>query len=198
MLLGRKIGPDERENPVRLVGIGGPDLLAVDQIVITLVLALGHQRREIGAGIRLGIALRPADLATGDAGQMLKLLLMRAIFQECRAEHPDAEGLQRDARLQALHLIAQDLGVGLVEPATAILGRPFRNRPALVGHPVQPQFLRFGELEVPATPDDIVLALHRLTHFLGTIGFEPAPDFFSEGFQIGHDLPFIDFIEHSV
>ena len=70
LMLGRgRIGAHQAEDPVGLVGIAGPDLLAVDQPVIALVLALGLQAGEVGAGAGLGIALAPADLAAGDLGQ---------------------------------------------------------------------------------------------------------------------------------
>jgi hypothetical protein len=71
--------------------------------------------------------------------------------------------------------------VCLVETAPAIFHRPFRYRPAFFGHPVEPQFLRFGEVERPATPDDVFLVLDGLAHFLGTIGFEPIPHIGTEG-----------------
>ena len=65
VLLGR-VGAHQAEAPVGLVGVGGPDLLAVDQPVVALVLAAGGEAGEVGAGARLRIALAPADLALDD------------------------------------------------------------------------------------------------------------------------------------
>ena len=61
----RRVGAHQAEAPVGLVGVAGPDLLAVDQPVVALVLAAGLQAGEVGAGAGLGIALAPADLAAG-------------------------------------------------------------------------------------------------------------------------------------
>ena len=97
VLLGRRVGAHQAEAPVGLVGVAGPDLLAVDQPVVALVLAPGLQRREVGAGARLGIALAPADLALDDLRQVLGLLLLVGELQQHRAQHPDAERDQRRA-----------------------------------------------------------------------------------------------------
>ena len=105
-MLGRlRIGADQAEDPVGLVGIAGPDLLAVDQPMVALVLALGLQRGEVGAGAGLGIALAPADLAARDLGQEVLLLLLGAIFEQRRAEHRDAEAHQRIARADPRHFL---------------------------------------------------------------------------------------------
>ena len=69
-MLGLGRGADQAEDPVGLVGVAGPHLLAVDQPVVALVLGLGLQAGEIGAGARLRIALAPADFAARDLGQV--------------------------------------------------------------------------------------------------------------------------------
>ncbi|GCC45919.1 hypothetical protein chiPu_0030186, partial [Chiloscyllium punctatum] len=91
VLLGRRIGAHQAEDPVGIVGVGGPDLLAVDDVVVTVADRAGLQRGEVRAGVRLGIALAPADQARGDLRQMLLLLLLGAVFQQRRPEHRDAE-----------------------------------------------------------------------------------------------------------
>src|SRR6185369_5174688 len=58
MLLGG-VGAHQAEAPIGEVGARGPDLLAVDQIVVALVFAPGLQGSEVGAGARLRIALAP-------------------------------------------------------------------------------------------------------------------------------------------
>ena len=62
VLLGR-VGAHQAEDPVGLVGVGGPDLLAVDQVMVALVLRLGLQTGEVGPGAGFGVALAPAGLA---------------------------------------------------------------------------------------------------------------------------------------
>ncbi|MGY4600137.1 hypothetical protein ACVWXL_007883 [Bradyrhizobium sp. GM22.5] len=89
MLLRGGIGANEAEDPVGVVGIGGPDLRPRNDEIIAVALGAGLQRGEIGAGVRLGIALTPADQARGDLWQMLLLLGIVAVFQQRRPEHPD-------------------------------------------------------------------------------------------------------------
>src|SRR5690606_13869224 len=80
------------------LGVGGPDLLAVDDPVIALVLAERLQRDEVAARSRLRIALAPADFAAGDLVEILLLLFLGAEVEQRRAEHPDAEAGERRAR----------------------------------------------------------------------------------------------------
>ena len=71
VLLGLRVGAHQAEAPVGVLRAGGPDLLAVDQPVVALVLALGLQAGEVGAGAGLGVALAPAQLAADDRRQVL-------------------------------------------------------------------------------------------------------------------------------
>src|SRR3546814_11519317 len=72
----------QAEDPVRLVRIARPYLLAVDKPVIALVLRTALKTDEIRTGARLRIALCPADSALGDVGQEATLLIFRAIFEQ--------------------------------------------------------------------------------------------------------------------
>src|SRR5882757_12033 len=45
------------------MGVRGPDLGAVDDVVVAVAHGAGFQRGEVGAGARLGIALAPVILA---------------------------------------------------------------------------------------------------------------------------------------
>src|SRR4051812_11234366 len=107
-MLGLARGADQAKDPVGLVGIAGPHLLAVDQPVIAFVLAFGLQASEVRARAGLGIALAPTDLAAGDLGQESLLLLLAAIFQQRRAEHGNAEAGQRRAGIDARHFLLED------------------------------------------------------------------------------------------
>ena len=77
-MLGLGRGADQAEDPVGLVGIAGPHLLAVDEVMVALVFGLGLQAGEVGARARLRIALAPADFAARDLGQEVLLLLLIA------------------------------------------------------------------------------------------------------------------------
>jgi hypothetical protein len=69
-MLLRRVGADETENPVGLIGVTRPDLVAVDEKVVTLIFAAGTKRCEVGPGSGLGVALAPTDFP-------------RAIFGRC-------------------------------------------------------------------------------------------------------------------
>ena len=188
MLLRRGIGAHQAEDPVGVVRIRGPDLLAVDDVVVAVALGAGLQRGEVRSGVRLGIALAPADQARGNLGQMLLLLRLVAVLQQRRAKHPDAEARQRGARAHRRHLLAQHLVLGGIQPSAAIFPWPIRHGPALVAHPLEPDALRLGrEFGVAAAPEGIALRGHRPPHLRRAIGFQPGAGFTAEIFQIGHD-----------
>ena len=171
VLLRGRIGAHQAEDPVGVVGVGGPDLLTGDDVIVAVAFGAGLQRGEVGAGVGLGVALAPADQAGGDLRQMLGLLFLGAVFQQRRPKHPDAEARQRRPRAHRRHFLAQHLGFGAVEAAAAVLLRPVRHGPALVAHPLEPHLLRFGgELGVAAAPEHIVVIGDRLAHLRRAIG----------------------------
>src|SRR5581483_3390739 len=73
-----RVGAHQAEHPVRLIGVRGPDLLAVDDVRIAVEDGARLQAGEIGAGARLAVALAPADPAARDRRQVLEALLLRA------------------------------------------------------------------------------------------------------------------------
>ncbi|MNJ21628.1 hypothetical protein D3C77_159840 [compost metagenome] len=184
------VGADQAEDPVGLVGVGGPDLLAVDDPVVAAILGAGLDRGEVGPGARLGIALAPADLAAHDGRQETLLLLLRAEGQQRRTQHPDAEAGQRQLRLEAAHLGGQHLGLLAGKPAAAVCARPFRRGPAARGHAVQPQLVRGGlEHGVAAAPDVILVAVARTAHLGRAVRLQPGARLGAERLQIGHGRP---------
>ena len=188
MFLGCGIGPHQAKNPVGVVGVRRPDLLAGDDVIVAVALGAGLQRGEVRSGVRLGIALAPADQARGDLRQMLLLLRLVAVLQQRRPEHPDAETRQRRAGADRRHFLAQHLVLGAIEPSAAIFLRPVRHGPALVAHPLEPDALRLGrEFCVAPAPIGIVLRGHRTPHLRRAIGLQPGAGFTAECFQIGHD-----------
>ena len=64
----------QRKNPIGLVGIRGPDLLAVDQVMIAFVFCFGLNIGQIRPGTGFGIALTPTDFASCDWWKILHLL----------------------------------------------------------------------------------------------------------------------------
>ena len=189
MLLGLGIRAHEAKNPVGVVGVARPDLLAVDEIMVALVLGLCLQRSKVGAGARLRIALAPADFATRDLGQVFLLLRLIAVFQQRRAEHPDAETVEGRAAFHRAHFFAQDFRFVLGEAAAAEFLRPVRHGPAARGHALQPLLLRLVlELPVAAAPTAVFFVVRRRTHFGRAICLEPGACLAPEGFEIGHQV----------
>ena len=187
MLLGGRISPHQTEYPVGVVRIRGPDLLAVDDEIVAVAFGAGLQRGEVRSGIRLGIALAPADQAGRDLRQMFFLLNFRAVFQQRGPQHGNAERGQRLPRADAGHFLAHDLGLLGIEAATAIFLRPMRHRPALVAHPLEPDALRLrGEFGVATAPERVLVRGHRTPHLRRAIGFEPNAGFAAELICISH------------
>ena len=187
-LLGCLAGADEAEDPVGLIGVAGPHLLPVDDVMIARVLGAGREAGEVGPGVRFGIALAPADLAAGDLGQMVQLLLFAAVFQQRRPEHRNAEAVQRVARPDRAHFFAQHLGFRRRQPATAIFLRPIGDGPAAFAHHLQPLRLRrvgIGIIVAP-TPADVLIATDRLAHVWRAVRLQPRAGVGSELIEIGH------------
>src|SRR5439155_13931129 len=72
------VGADQREHAIGVMGMRGPDLGAVDDVVVAIAHRAGFQRREIGAGARFGIALAPVVFAGENFRQVKVLLFGRA------------------------------------------------------------------------------------------------------------------------
>ncbi|MNE06360.1 hypothetical protein D3C80_989470 [compost metagenome] len=187
-MLGRLgVGADQAEDPVGLVGVGGPDLLAVDDPVVAAIFGAGLDRGEVGAGAGLGIALTPADFTAHDGRQEALLLLLRAEGQQGRAEHPDAETGQRRLRLDATHLGSQHLGLFAGQAAAAVDAGPFRRGPAARRHALQPELVRRRlEHGVAAAPDIVLVAVARPAHLGRAVGLQPGARLGAERLQIGH------------
>ena len=187
------VGAHQAEAPVGLVGVGGPDLLAVDQPVVALVLALGLQAGEVGAGAGLGIALAPADLAVHDLRQDALLSAPRwriraapAPASRCRttsaAGAPDAaESPARSTRASAFDRPPPpySLGqVGAVQPLSAMRSSQSFCSGFLNLARLPPQI----ELVVAFRHRDIGTAAHRGR----AIGLQPGAGFVPERLEIAH------------
>ena len=76
-------GARQQQHQVGVLGAAGPDLLAVDDVVVALALGEGAQRGGVGAAGRLGDAERlQAQFAGGDLRQVLLLLPVGAVPQD--------------------------------------------------------------------------------------------------------------------
>ena len=181
--LVRLVGSHQAEDTVRLVGVAGPDLLAIDDEVVAGILRGGLQAGEVGACTGFRIALAPADFAPHDLGQVLLLLRLRAVLQQGRAQHGDAEGVEGAAAPELSHFLAQHLGLRRAEAAAAVGGRPVRRGPAARGHAVQPLALRLAELRLSPAPDHVGVAAHRRAHLRRAVGLQPGVRLRAEGLE---------------
>src|ERR1700731_4726475 len=114
---------------------------------------------------------------------MLALLFFGAVLQQRRAEHPNAEAVQRRAAVERAHFLAQNFSLVARQSAAAVLTRPLRHCPAAFRHTLEPLSLRLGlESPMPAAPTGIFLSLRRSPHLGRAIRFEPGACFFPKSF----------------
>jgi hypothetical protein len=109
-----------------------PDLVAVDDVVITV--ARGHrlERQEIGAGVGLAEALEERGLAAGDARQHLALQTLAAVLNDGVARRP-AVGERSKGRAGPGQLLEQDELVHQRPLLAAEGAGPAHRQPALLG-----------------------------------------------------------------
>ena len=187
LLLGIRIGTHQTEHPVSLVGIGGPDFLAVDDEMIALVHCTSLQAGQVRTRTRLAVALTPANFATHNRRQMLAFKLFRAKFENRRTNHPHTKAGQRGPCTDARQLLTQHLVLLLREATTAVLRWPVRRGPALSGHTVKPELLVVTfKREVATTPALVTFLSDGLTHAWRAVFIQPCASLLTEGIKIGH------------
>jgi hypothetical protein len=76
VLLRVGVGAGEQVADVGVLAVGGPDLLPVDDEVVTVAHRSRLQRRQVTAGSRLAEQLAPDVLAGADSGQVARALLL--------------------------------------------------------------------------------------------------------------------------
>ena len=156
-----RIGAARQPHVVRVVGKARPDLLAVDNVMVAIDLGLARQRRQIRPCPGLAIPNREVTLALENAGQVLRLLLVRPELLQ-----RGSDGVQRQNRngeTRPLHLVEEDELLDRAAVLAAVLLRPADTQPAIGTH-----LLDGPMIERPATlgGDQLVLELrrHELAH----------------------------------
>ena len=126
---GIRVGAGQQQAPVGVHTAAGPQLLAVDDVVVAVASGRGAQARQVGAGLRFGEALDP-DLAVEDRGQVPSALLVGARDQQGRRGVVDADEGQHQPRrvVGGQFLVEHDLFGD--RHAAAPLARPVRHREA--------------------------------------------------------------------
>ena len=129
-VLGRVgVGAGEQEAVVGVLGLGGPDLLAVDDPLVAVELGLALQAGEVGAGVGLGEALAPRRLALEDAGEELLLLLLGPPLQDRRADEGVAEEVAAHRGADPGELLVEHHVLHGRQALAAVLLRPRRADP---------------------------------------------------------------------
>ena len=121
MLRRFRVGARRQPPPLRALGVGRPDLLAVDHEVVAVPDSFRLQRGEVRAGLGLGVERAPDVLAAGDAWQVALLLLVRAVEHDRRADPGDAHAeAARRALVRHLFVVDELLHVGRGEAAVLL------------------------------------------------------------------------------
>src|SRR5262249_45211331 len=116
-----RIGASEQHAPLRGVRVAGPDLVAVDHVLVSRQLRAGRERPQIGPGLWLAESLAPAVAAVDDARQEPRLHVVAAVTEDALDEVADA-GPGRRAR--AGQLLVDDHVVHARQLLPADLDRP--------------------------------------------------------------------------
>jgi len=134
----RGVGAAQQDAPVGAVREARPDLLAVYDVVLAVGDGARLQRGEVGAGVRLRVALAP-DLLGGEHGRNeAALLLLAAPLHERRADHHDTDRVDRLRRVRASHLLGVDELPQERRAAAAVLARPVDPHPVAGVHGTVP------------------------------------------------------------
>src|SRR5579859_6210099 len=147
----------------------GPDLLAIDDVVLAVVETLADgfrlQAGEVGPGIRLGIQLTPDVLGRQDAADVLLLLRLRAVGNQGWPDDAQAQAVDRPWHIAAGHLLGHDRLFQWSGVLTAVLARPTHADHAGLVERALPR-----------------LALRERFQWAGRVCFEPLADAQAKGF----------------
>ena len=138
MLRGVGVGAGEQDHPVGVLGAGGPDLLAVDDVVVAVADGAGLEGGEVGAGAGLAEALAPDGLARRACrAGMLLLLLLGAVGDDGGAGHADADAAGPRGAGEGISSLKMNCSMTDM-PAPPYSVRRGRRPPAEAAHPPLP------------------------------------------------------------
>ena len=129
---------DEEEAPFRHVRHAGPDLLAVDDVVVAVEHGARLEIGEVAARVGLGEALAPDLLGGEDLGQVPLALGRRAMAHDGRGRRGQPAPVERLRRLCARHLLVEDDLLHDRGAAPPVLGRPVHAHVARAVEPPLP------------------------------------------------------------
>src|SRR5690606_15467686 len=137
--LGARLGAAQHEAPVGPLRPRGPDLLALDDPLAALQARARLHVREVGAGVRLGVALAPDRLAARAAAQETLFLLLAAERGQGGREQPLADVAEPARPAGARVLLVPDHLLDQRRAAPARLARPAEPDPARLAEPPLPR-----------------------------------------------------------
>ena len=154
----------QQEDVVGELGLGGPDLLAVDDPLVAVELGACRERREVAPGIGLGEPLAPRDRAVQDARDELPLLLLGSPLQDGGSDERVPEEVGPQWRLCPGELLVQHDLLEQGQTPAPVLGGPAGADPAAVPQLLDPLlvellplFLAHGETGCPPALRQVVL-----------------------------------------
>ena len=140
LLFRLRVGAREDEDPVGVLGHGGPGLLPRDHPAVGVAPGACPQARKVRSGAGFRKALAPPVAEVDDARQESLFLRLGAKGVDHRADHADAE---RDelGRIAALRLIEEDRELDRAPSGAAPFLRPVRGSPAFGGENTRPALI---------------------------------------------------------
>ena len=179
--LGGRVGLGEAEDVRGVMGVGGPQLAAVDDIVAILTFRARLEAGEVGAGAGLGKALAPEIGAIQDAGQEIGFLLVSAEMADDRAEQLEAQDRQA-GRVGQRTFLFEDIALDRRPAGAAAVGRPIIGEPALGAQDRLPLAANVRLHEHARR------RAHAFAQMLGQIIVEEAADFGAERLILGGEI----------
>src|SRR5262245_48078915 len=146
VLRGRRIGAHEAQAPVRVMRARGPYLLPVHDEVVAVQRCSRRKRGEIAAGARLAHSQAPRDLRSERREEEPLLLVGGAVVLDRRRDDPDALRVEAPVDVTLRQLLEVDHLLGRARVATAELGRPAGDEPAVLEQRALPLTRPFGQV----------------------------------------------------
>src|SRR5690606_5362732 len=177
--LGVGVSTGDHKTPVRFMGQGSPDLLAVDApLAIGALLRAGAHVGQVGTGAGFGVALAPEFGAGADTRQVTLLLLFAAEGDQGRAGQAFADVTDTARATGTGVFFEKDHLLFDGGAAAAIFLGPADAGPAACGQVLFPALALFGEHVFVAG----AAAEFQLGKFAGQVVPQPAGNFLAEGF----------------
>ena len=129
LVLGqRRVGPGDQEHVLRVLGVGGEDLLPVDDPLVTVTHRPGLGPGDVRPAVRLGVAQAEPDLSAGD----LRLQLITQPRVRVRLDRrPRQLFAHLGRRVPPGQFGLEDLDGHVVQFRAAVFLPPPRHQPAL-------------------------------------------------------------------